>query len=162
MLLLEAIVVTYYYLLLGSFTSVYNDQNAIPLPFIMQCCITSNDTTHILWTLNDDDTEKSHIFLYHRLCSHLKGIFIFMYLKSLRQCTFKAFRKFRFVWISVCVLLYAFVYNSRSTGRENKIRFKGAANRLYFYIMHAAISRFYDRLEGNLLYYDKGDGPILF
>ena len=110
MLLLEAIVVTYYYLLLGSFTSVYNDQNAIPLPFIMQCCITSNDTTHILWTLNDDDTEKSHIFLFHRLCSHLKGIFISMYLKSLRQCTFKAFRKFRFVWISVCVCFYTHLF----------------------------------------------------
>ena len=53
--------------------------------------------------------------------------------------------------MDVCVLLYAFVYNSRSTGRENKIRFKGAANRLYFYIMHVALSRFYDRLRCNLL-----------
>ena len=141
-------------------SQVYNDQNAIPLPFIMQCCITSNDTTHILWTLSND-TGKSHIFLFHRLCSHLK-IFLFPCIANrYGNAHLKHFVNF-VLYGYVCVLLYAFVYNSRSTGRENKIRFKGAPNRLYFCIMHVALSRFYDRLRCNLLYYDKGDGPILF
>ena len=95
---------------------------------------------------------RNHTYFHTINCVAIWKIFLFPFIYNrYGNAHLKHFVKF-VLYGYVCVLLYAFVYNSRSTGRENKIRFKGAANRLYFYIMHVALSRFYDRLRCNLLY----------